>query len=190
MSGDQINYIGKRIKEIRLSKGLKLTDVAITASISKGLLSRIENIRTIPSLPVLFNIIASLKESPAAFFENIDYVTNQPFYLLLKKENYQAIEKEDSVGYHYFNIISQSFKEFTFNAVFLTLDPNAKRDLVTTDGMEFIYLIDGEISYRLNDVVISMEKGDSLFFDGRVPHLKLNKTAYVANILVIYLLFN
>ncbi len=190
MQGNQLNYIGKRMKEIRLSKELKLTNVAISASISKGLLSRIENGRTIPSLPVLFSIITALKESPAAFFENIDYVTNQPFYLLIKKENYIPIQKEDSIGYNYFNIMSQSFKDVTFNAVLLTLNPDAKRELVTTDGMEFIYLIDGEIEYRLNDVIITMEKGDSLFFEGRVPHLKMNKTNITAQILVIYLLFN
>jgi len=190
MQVNQLNYIGKRIKEIRLSKEIKLIDVASAASISKGLLSRIENGRTMPSLPVLFNIINALKESPAAFFENIDYVSNKPFYMLIKKENYSAIEKEDSVGYHYFNIMSQSFKEITFNAVLLKLDPNAKREMVTTDGMEFIYLIDGEINYRLNDVIITMEKGDSLFFDGRVPHLKINKSDETAQILVIYLLFN
>ncbi len=190
MSGDHINYIGKRIKEIRLSKEYKLVDVAIHAGISKGLLSRVENGRTIPSLPVLFQIVSALKESPASFFENIDHVTNRPFYLLMKKENYQKIEKEDSIGFHYFNIMSQSFKEITFNAVLLTLDTNAQRDMVTTDGMEFIYLIEGEIDYRLNDVIINMEQGDSLFFDGRVPHLKINKSGKKALILVIYLLYN
>ncbi len=190
MQSNQLNYVGKRIKELRQSKDLKLTDVAISANISKGLLSRVENGRTIPSLPVLFSIISALKESPAAFFENIDYVTNQPFYMLIKRENYTAIQKEDSTGYNYFNIMSQSFKDVTFNAVLLTLDPNAKRDLVTTDGMEYIYLIDGEIEYRLNDVLLTMEKGDSLFFDGRVPHLKKNKTNKIAQILVIYFLYN
>jgi len=190
MQADQLNYIGKRIKEIRLSKDLKLTEVATTAGVSKGLLSRVENGRTIPSLPVMFGIISALKESPATFFENINYNTNQPFYLLIKKENYTPILKEDSVGYHYFNIISQSFKDITFNAVLLSLEPDAKRDLVTTDGMEYIYLIDGEIEYRLNDILITMEQGDSLFFEGRVPHLKMNKTNKTAQILVIYLLFN
>ncbi|WP_321332377.1 XRE family transcriptional regulator [uncultured Bacteroides sp.] len=190
MNRDQINCVGKRIKEIRLSKEQKLVDIAIASGISKGLLSRVENGRTIPSLPVLFNIIAALKESPSAFFENIEYVTNSPFYLLIEKGNYTPIEKEESVGFNYFNIMSQSFKDITFNAVFLNLEPQAKREMVTTDGMEFIYLIEGDIDYRLNDVILSLKQGDSLFFDGRVPHLKINKSGKNAQILVIYLLFN
>lgn len=190
MDANQIQLIGMRIKEVRLSKNIKLVELAQSAGISKGLLSRVENGRTIPSLPVLFNIISAMKESPATFFDKIDSVHNAPFYMLIKKENYQPIKKEDSVGFNYFDIMSQTFKDVTFNAVFMELEPNAQRELVTTDGMEFIFLIEGDIRYRLKDVIINLDEGDSLFFDGRVPHLKINESENTAKILVIYLLFN
>jgi len=190
MDRSEIGFVGKRIKELRLSKELKLVDIAIGSGISKGLLSRIENERTIPSLPVLFNIINALNENPTSFFEHLNYVSNSPFYMLLKSKDYQPIEKEDSVGFHYYSIMSHSFRDITFSVVFLELKPLAKRDMVTTDGMEFIYLIEGDIDYRLGDATITMNQGDSLFFDGRVPHLKINKSTKAARILVIYLLFN
>lgn len=190
MSGDNISYIGKRIKEIRLSKALKLVEAADMAGVSKGLLSRIENGRTIPSLPVLFNIIDALGEKPVTFFEPIDYSSNSPFYMLIRKEDYQPIEKEDSVGFHYYSVMSRSFSDITFSVVLLQLAPNARREMVTTDGMEFIYLAEGSIDYKLGEIDITMNEGDSLFFDGRVPHVKINKSAKTARILVIYLLFN
>ncbi|WP_170154592.1 helix-turn-helix domain-containing protein [Mangrovibacterium diazotrophicum] len=190
MNNEDVHYVGKRIKEIRLQKEMKLVDLAIKSGISKGLLSRIENGRTIPSLPVLFNIITTLNENPSSFFETMGQGSNSPFYMLLKKEEYSAIEKEDSVGFNYFSIFSRSFSDFTFNAVLLLLEPDAKREMVTTDGMEFIYLASGNIEYKLGDETISMEEGDSLFFDGRVPHLKINNSEQTARILVIYLLFN
>ena len=64
MTGSEISFVGKRIKELRLNKDLKLVEVAIKSRVSKGLLSRIENGRTIPSLPVLFSIINALNENP------------------------------------------------------------------------------------------------------------------------------
>lgn len=190
MNGNEISFVGKRIKELRLGKGLKLVDIAIKSSVSKGLLSRIENGRTIPSLPVLFSIINALNENPTSFFEHLNYTSNSPFYMLIKSNDYQPIEKEDSVGFHYYSIMSQSFKDITFSVVFLKLEPQAQRDMVTTDGMEFIYLVEGGIDYKLGDATITMNQGDSLFFDGRVPHLKINKSTHTARILVIYLLFN
>jgi transcriptional regulator with XRE-family HTH domain len=190
MHGIEIQFVGSRIKEIRLSMDSKLTEIASKAGISKGLLSRIENGRTIPSLPVLFSIIQALQESPMTFFEKLRSPLDAPFYFHLKEKEYGAIEKEESVGFHYFNIFTHSLKEVTFNAVHLKLDPGAKRDPVTTDGMEFIYLAEGEIDYLLGNDRITMQQGDSLFFDGRVPHLKINLSDRVARILVIYFLFN
>ncbi len=190
MKGNELNIISKRIKEIRMSKNIKLIDVASSAGISKGLLSKIENSRTMPSLTVLFNIISALDENPSSFFENIEYVGNAPFYILKRESEYEPIEKEDSVGYNYFSIFSRTFKDVGFNAVLLKLDPKAKREMVTTDGMEFIYLIEGDITYKLDTTEFDMSSGDSLFFDGRIPHLKINKSTKEAKILVIYLLFN
>ena len=190
MKDKEIFQVGKRIKIIRQQKDYKLTDVAIKATISKGLLSKIENGRTVPSLPVLFEIIAAIGENPASFFEGIQHQIAAPLYFHIRESDYQAIEKEDSVGFHYLSIISQLLNDITFNATLLILDPQAKRDLVTTDGMEFIYLIEGNIDYRLGDEYLSMSEGDSLFFDGRVPHVKMNNTSKTAKILVIYLLFN
>jgi transcriptional regulator with XRE-family HTH domain len=190
MDGEQVVYVGKRIKEIRQSKEMKLVELAVKAGVSKGLLSRVENGRTIPSLPVLFDIISALGEKPGSFFESIDYSSESPFYKLIRRKDYQAIEKEDSVGFDYFSIVSRSFSDVTFSAVLLELAPNAIREMVTTDGMEFIYLAEGDIDYRLGNVAITMAQGDSLFYDGRVPHLKINHTQQTARILVIYLLFN
>ena len=190
MNGNEIHYVGKRIKEVRLSREMKLTDVATRAGVSKGLLSRIENNRSIPSLPVLFSVIQAIGENPVTFFEKFSYSPDAPFYILIRMKDYLPVEKEDSTGFNYFNIISRSFSEITMNVVHLLLEPEACRAAVTTDGMEYIYLAEGEIDYILGKDTITMYRGDSLFFDGRLPHLKINHSKKTARILVIYLLFN
>jgi len=190
MRGDEIQMVGRRIREIRMSKMLKLTETAAIAGVSKGLLSRIENGRTIPSLPVLFSILQAITENPASFFEKINFSMDSPFYIHLTEKDYEPIQKEDSSGFHYFSILSRSFSQVTFQAVLLNLEPDATRDMVTTDGMEYIYLISGSIEYMLGKEILFLEEGDSLFFDGRVPHLKINHSGKLARILVIYLMFN
>jgi Predicted transcriptional regulators len=85
MHENVISFVGKRIKELRLGRDLKLVEVAIKSSISKGLLSRVENVRTTPSLPVLFNIINALDEIQPLFLEQLDFRPNSPFCMLIKK---------------------------------------------------------------------------------------------------------
>ena len=178
--------IGKRIKETRNSKDLTIASLSKKAGISKGLLSRVENGRTIPSLPVLLELIRALDVEMPLFFDGLD---NPSFmYIHQKREDYKLIRKENAEGFNYMSILTESFSNIVFQATLLFLEPHAKREKVVTDGYEFIYLIDGEIGYLLGEEKLIMKKGDSLFFDGRIPHLKLNETDKTAEILVIYML--
>ncbi len=182
--------IGKKIKEVRLGKSKKLVEVANLAGVSKGLLSKIENGRTIPSLPVMFQIINALEVNLSDFFDSMDTSSLSNKYILVKADEYKPIHKEDAQGYHYFSIFNYTFEDTTMQAAYLELEPNAKRDLVTTDGFELIYLIEGNIKYVLDKDTIKMEQGDTLFFDGRIPHVKQNPFGKKAKILVIYFLIS
>ena len=38
------------------------------------------------------------------------------------------------------------------------------------DGIELLYMLEGEVTYRHGDQLFHMEPGDSLFFDADAPH--------------------
>jgi len=71
MNSNTLLLIGRKIKEIRVQKKIKLVELAMKAKISKGLLSQIENNRTIPSLPVLLQIIKVLEVEYSDFFKKL-----------------------------------------------------------------------------------------------------------------------
>lgn len=180
--------IGEKIREIRIAKNIKLFEAAGKSEISKGLLSKIENGRAIPSLPVLLQILKALEVDLSDFFAEVESGNESPLYLHIKKEDYRSIEKEDAVGYNYFTIFQRAFSSVAINFSYLELKPGAHRDLVTTDGFEFIFLSKGKIDYVLGNEQLTMNEGDSLFFDGNIPHVKKNPYKETAKILVIYLL--
>lgn len=68
---DYLIGIGKRIRHLRKEHNLNLSELAGRASVSTALISRIENGRTLPSLPVLFSIIGALEEDPGTFFDGL-----------------------------------------------------------------------------------------------------------------------
>ena len=59
MQEDILIQISTNIKERRREKGITVQELADRAKVSKGLISQIENSRTIPSLIVLIQIIAN-----------------------------------------------------------------------------------------------------------------------------------
>lgn len=73
MQEDIIIQISNRLKEVRTEKKVTLQELADKAGVTKGLISQIENCRTIPSLTVLMNIIRELNLDLNAFFDTIDF---------------------------------------------------------------------------------------------------------------------
>ena len=58
-----VSRIAQKIRSTRLEKNLTIQQLATRTHVSKGLLSKIENSRTIPSLPVFVTLIQSLEIS-------------------------------------------------------------------------------------------------------------------------------
>lgn len=61
-------HIGKRIRDLRNAKGMKVTELARKAYISQPYLSDIEKGRTIPSLDKLISLCEALDISLSDFF--------------------------------------------------------------------------------------------------------------------------
>lgn len=58
---EQLTCLGMRLKELRRKRLLTLQQLAERTELTAGLLSKIENFRTIPSLPVLLSIAVRWK---------------------------------------------------------------------------------------------------------------------------------
>lgn len=183
------NYIlsiGKRIREIRKEKGLTISRVAENADVSNGLISKIENGRTIPSLPVLLNIISAIEIEIAAFFKSLPQSGKGGFIVSRKADN-SVIEKEDNAtGFRYKLLFGKSLSSIAFEAVLLEIQPNSHRGKVVTDAYEFKYMLKGECVYEIGDEEVTLYDGDSIFFDGRIPHVPVNRSKEAATMLVIY----
>jgi transcriptional regulator with XRE-family HTH domain len=179
--------IGKKIRELRQRKNVKLHELAEEANISKGLLSKIENGRTIPSLPVLLAVVQKLRVDMSTFFEGMDIPDHSQF-MVCRKEDYTPFEKEEARGFRYFSILSHNVLNLALEAVVLDLEPQSERETVVTDGYEFKYVLAGEVEYQLGNERVVLRQGDSIFFNGRIPHVPRNRTDQLVSMLVIYLL--
>jgi len=187
IDNEVVSRIAQKIRATRLEKNLTIQQLANRTKVSKGLLSKIENSRTLPSLPVFITLIQSLDISLKEFFSEM-VLLNGKDYLVVKKDQYKTVEREGREGFDYQHILSQNISTCTMEAVLLTVKPGAKGRPTTTDGYEFKYLISGRCDYQINNEKITLEEGDSLYFDASVPHLPINNSRENAVMLVVYFL--
>jgi transcriptional regulator with XRE-family HTH domain len=186
MEEDVLIQISNRIKERRREKNITVQELALRANVSKGLISQIENSRTIPSLMVLIEIIKALEIDLNEFFKDIRSKTSDVPILVKRKNEYEHFEKEHAAGFHYHRIFTRLISQSTIDIVILELEPNACRPLVETDAFEYKYVLSGEIEYQFSEEKIALSQGDSMLFDGRIPHTPKNLGATAASMLVIY----
>jgi transcriptional regulator with XRE-family HTH domain len=184
MRGASLLEVSRRIREHRLDKRFTLQELADKSNVSKGLISQIENGRSIPSLPVLFSIIQSLEIEVADFFENLSLL--EPTIIVQKKEDNENFKKEDTEGFLYERILTKNVPASTIDVVLLNLLPESHRELVTTEAFEYKYILSGEVEYLINGDTFHLREGDSLFFDGRLSHVPKNKTDKPCKMLIVY----
>ena len=183
---DYLIGIGKRIKEIRKENKNTISDIAGKAQVSNGLISRIENGRTIPSLPVLLNIIAALDVEVPDFFNGMPHTNGNGFIVSRATEN-TVIEKEDeATGFSYKYIFGKQLPSVAFESVLLEISPGSQREKVTTDAYEYKYILSGECRYIIGDEEVKLYAGDAIFFDGRIPHVPVNRSEMSVKMLVLY----
>ncbi|WP_274474898.1 helix-turn-helix domain-containing protein [Mangrovimonas aestuarii] len=183
-----IIWIGAKIRELRQYKNWKLADLAELSDVSSAMLSKIENGRVFPTFPTLLKILKTLEVDLNDFFEGVKSTQAFPGYMVVRKEDYCETEKEESKGFQYKNVLSHNLRDVSLEVSILTLSTDSHREMVTTEGYEFIYMLQGDISFGLDDKLLELRQGDSLFFDGRIPHVPYSKSDKEAVILVIYLI--
>lgn len=186
MQEDILIQISNRIKERRRELNITVQELAAKANVSKGLISQIENSRTIPSLIVLIDIIKALQIDLNIFFQDISTKAGPVPVLVKRREDYQYFEKEEALGFHYHRIFTESFNPSTVDIVILELEPGASRPMAQTEAFEYKYIISGKVQYLFNDDIIDLNEGDSLLFDGRIPHTPRNITEHKVAMLVVY----
>ncbi len=186
MEGDLVK-LGLAIRSRRSELKLTIRDVSGRTNLSAGLISKIENARTVPSLPVLISIAGALELKVAELVKGIDDGV-QAIHQLVRAADCVPVKREAGRGVDYRRILSRRANAQFFNSFVARLAPGATRAKARTDGDEFLFVVSGKLWLELADELLELGEGDSIFFDGSVPHRPLNKGDKEAMYIVTYLL--
>ena len=161
--------IGAQIREFR--KQLKMTAVEVSkqADLSQGMLSKIERGVTSPSLNTLSAIAGALNVPVTAFFRKYEEQRDCSY---VRDGEGLVIERQGSRAGHQYRLLGHNIsKRINTEPYLITLtDESEVFPLFQHQGVEFIYLLEGEVVYRHANKTYLLRPGDSLFFDAEAPH--------------------
>jgi transcriptional regulator with XRE-family HTH domain len=170
--------LGKKIRDLRLRRGMTVQQLALASSLSKGFISQVENDRTSPSLATLSDLARALETSVA--------------YLVVEEERMpHVVRAAERPRIPFAGEASQ--------VEVLSAQPKRNLEVLMAElpvgvpagdqrhyhhGEECIVCLDGRVRMTCGDQIIQLEPGDSCHFDGRVPHLMENVGDERARVLI------
>jgi transcriptional regulator with XRE-family HTH domain len=158
--------IGKRIKTLRTQLGQTQADVAQVCELTKSMLSKVEKGIAYPSVAALVRIAHALGTTVSALMEHGD--SDRPVYVRKSQAEKTLIKAEK--GYAVFPYGAE-FPDKKMQAfLFVAKKGEVKKHVVSHPGEEFIYVIEGEIAFRVGDEEFTMKPGDTLFFNAANEH--------------------
>ena len=163
--------IGHAVRSFRKKLGITVTDLATATGVSIGMLSKIENGNISPSLTTLQTLSRALGVPVTAFFRAFEEPRNATFVKAGKGVNMERRGTRAGHQYSLLGHIDSNTSGVTVEPYLITL--TTASDVFPTfqhEGMEFLYMLEGEIVYRHGEQLFTMQSGDSLFFDADAPH--------------------
>lgn len=161
---EEIN-VGKRLQQIRASRGLSMRALAEKSGLNFNTLSLIENEKSSPNVNTLEQLASALQVSIAAFFESS---LNEKEVVFQKKDQRAKVffphgELEDLGG-------GIALGEATPLLMISKAHSDSGSEVYEHTGQEFIFCLEGELTYFVGDQEYHLKVGDSLIFQARIPH--------------------
>jgi len=177
--------LGGRIREARLSQRITLSKLSAEANLSPGFLSRLERGETNASISNLIAISSSLGIPLREFFEDASEAA-APKYMLTRARDRGKKPDLSANGYTY-HLSSGTFAGQQMSAFELTFPPGeqAPPKLLTHEGEEVLFLLEGTIEFQIGSESLVMKPGDCVHFNCEQPHMGRNIGKVPARLLMV-----
>ena len=179
--------IGLRLREARKSRGMSLRSVAQSLGVSASLVSQVETGKTQPSVSTLYALVnhlgISLDEVMGVAAPDVAKPARSDTRFLgaasrtaiQRAEDNPVLEMENGVRWERLAV----GEDGPVDVLLVTYEPGGSSSiegkLMRHAGVEYAYLIEGELTMQLEFETHVLRAGDSVHFDSVRPHLYSNR---------------
>lgn len=165
VSQDQLKMLGKRLRELRVSRGMSLRKLADVTNVSASFLSQLERGASGASVATLIEISAALRVSLSDLF-----ATGQSAIAhLIAKSDRPVLDAQ--FGYRKTLLTQRADSPMEiYGGEFAVGGSTGPEPYVHGNSFEVIVVISGTILLQLDKQYFSMSSGDSIEFQSSTPH--------------------
>ncbi|HBR34423.1 MAG TPA: transcriptional regulator [Firmicutes bacterium] len=166
--GEEIRQLAARIREIREIEGITLEALAEELNITVDLYQRYEAGTDDIPVGVLYKIAQRFNLELSALITGEEPRLRS--YSLTRKGRGVSVQRRKAYKYQSlaYNFIHKKAEPFL-----VTVEPHAEEGEIKLNnhpGQEFNYLLSGTIKFLLNGYEVTLNPGDSIYFDSGIDH--------------------
>ncbi len=171
--------IGRRLKQLRILRGLTQEEMADRCELSKGFISQVERNLASPSIATLTDMLEVLGTTLPEFFA----VPSQEQVVFSENDMF---EKEDGeLGRKVVWLVPDAQKN-RMEPMLITLSPGGRtEEMGPHEGEEFGYVLQGSLQLVLGGKIHRLKAGSSFSLHPSQPHHLINKSKKNAKFLWI-----
>jgi transcriptional regulator with XRE-family HTH domain len=178
--------IGEKLRSLRLRKSMGLVELGRHTGLSAALLSKLERSKLYPTLPTLLRIAMVFSVGLDYFFT--DERKRRIVAVARKGERVRFPDRPGTQDISYFfeslDYPATERKMSAFAADFQELPPERIKPH-QHPGVEFLYLVNGELTLRIGSEDHPLEPGDSIYFDSGVQHSYRRQGKKACNAIIV-----
>lgn len=180
---DARRRVGIKLKLARQTKGLTLKELASRSRCSESLLSKAENGKALPSLPLIHRLVRVLETNISWLFDETEPEDTPVFRAGERPVVTLDNRPGDGAGVSFERIIPYKGGHLLQSTIH-HIDVGGKSgEAITHEGEETGYVLRGRIDLILDGVVHNLRAGDAFCFRSHVPHSYRNTGDEPASIL-------
>ena len=161
----------EKIRELRKKKKFTLAQLSQKVGCSKSYISQLENRKIVPSVSMLGRLASALDTQVAELLSENSYDI-QPDWHLRKNER-RMIHYPDGkvIG----QLLTRGVFQKKMQPVITIIEPGGTSDKIgkmshPPGSEEFVLVLEGEIDFSIGTKNLTLQKGDTLYFKGDLPH--------------------
>ena len=158
--------IGERIKILRNNQKRTLQEIAEASELSRSMISKIENNKTVPSVAAHVKIAKALGTNISSLLESNEFLNAIITTKQKAEENLTTTDK----GYSIYPYGSEYHEKKMQPFLFVAKKGDVKFHELSHEGEEFIFIISGQMKMQVGEVEYFLNKGDSLYFNCLQKH--------------------
>lgn len=172
--------IGKRIKNLRVQKGLTQEELGERTDLTKGYISQLERDLSSPSMETFFTLLEVLGSTPKDFFNE-----REKEQTVVYKEEDRTLFFDEEKKYKIEWLVADS-NENDMEPIFLTLEESGEyKEFTPSLSDTFAYVLEGEVCIEIGMRRFYARAGESIYYKATETHQIKNNYHGVSQLLLV-----